>query len=70
MTDEVLTLIRRAGDIKARMILTDLCDSTYHDGLLDGAAILFHAEMYLKDRLIYELFPPPFRNAIPMDVTA
>ena len=63
---ERLSLIMRAGDIRARLMLLDLCEVEYNRKNWRGSACLFHAEMYLKDRLAYELYPPPDKFAIPV----
>lgn len=58
-------LIFRASDMKARLLLVLLSEKEYDAGNLEGSAALFHAEMYLSDRLAYELDPPPHKYAIP-----
>lgn len=60
-------LIFRQGDLDARFRLMDLMDAEYDVGNHEGCAALFHAEMYLSDRLAYQLWPPPYRMAIPRD---
>ncbi len=53
------SLLRRQADLAARFILIDLTELTYAWGEHEASAILFHAEMYLADRLSYMLNPPP-----------
>jgi hypothetical protein len=60
------SLIWCAGDLAARLALLNLSETCYEEGFDRGSGMLFHAEMYLADRLAYELHPPPFRGAIPM----
>lgn len=70
-------LLLAAGDLKARFKLFDLAEAAYwraRDKESTSAdewravAMLFHAEMYLKDRLAYQLFPPPGPLAIRLPV--
>ena len=60
-------LIFRACDLEARFDLIDRSMREYDAGNLEGACMLFHAEMYLEDRRAYELAPPPFKTAIPVE---
>lgn len=54
----------RAADIKARLRLLDLAEAQYDAGERLGAAILIHAEVYLKDRNWYQEYPPTDQFAI------
>jgi hypothetical protein len=58
-------LIFAAHDLEARFFLLDLGEREYNAGNMRGSARLWHAEMYLKDRLAYQLFPPPTKYSIP-----
>lgn len=51
-------LIFRNGDHQSRMILLNIAEQEYLDGNTEGCTLLFHAEIYLADRLLYTLFPP------------
>lgn len=48
----------------ARLWLLDRAEEQYDAGEMLGAAILFHAEMYLKDRRADQLAQPPDQYAI------
>lgn len=60
-------LIFQACDLEARFDLMDSFEREYDEGNKEGAGTLFHAELYLKDRRAYELNPPPFKGAIPVE---
>jgi hypothetical protein len=60
-------LIFRQADLDARLLLMDRMDEEYEKRNMEGTAALFHAEMYLSDRLAYQLWPPPSRFAIPRE---
>ena len=60
-------MIFRACDLEARFDLMDRYEREYDAGNKEGACMLFHAEMYLKDRRAYQLNPPPFKTAIPVE---
>lgn len=60
-------LLMREGDVVARLHLLDLSEAQYDAGELDGSAMLLHAELYLADRIGYEMAPAP-KNAIPVHV--
>lgn len=63
---ERVSLICRAGDLKARMLLLDLAEAEYNRGNKASAAKLLHAMDYLKDRLVYQIDPPPSPSHIRM----
>ena len=64
-------LIFRACDLEARFDLMDRFEREFFvEDNKEGAATLWHAEMYLKDRRQYELSPPPFKGAIPVTFLA
>lgn len=58
-------LIWRGGDLQARYLLIRLSEDAYRRGELEACAMLYHAEMYLADRLAYALSPSPSKWAIP-----
>jgi hypothetical protein len=60
-------LIFRDCELEARFDLFDRAEREYGAGNIDGFGTLFHAEMYLKDRRAYELNPPPFKTAVPVE---
>lgn len=47
------------ADLKARWLMTDISESEYNAGNKGGACRFMHAEVYLRDRLVYELAPWP-----------
>jgi hypothetical protein len=53
------SLAFRAGDLCARFLLNDLLMPLYDEEAFGGCSILFHAMVYLEDRLTYELYPWP-----------
>jgi hypothetical protein len=53
-------------DLRARCFLVDRAEKEYDSGNKQGCAVLFHAEMYLADRVSYESDPPPDKLAIPL----
>ena len=53
------SLIWRAGDLKARLILLNRSEWLYENGHVRAACVLIHALEYLKDRLAYEFYPWP-----------
>lgn len=53
------------GDLRARCFLLDRAEKEYDLGNTQGCAVLFHAEMYLADRMRYQLAPPD-KLAIPL----
>ena len=60
-------LFFRACDLKARFFLNRVAiEIERAGGDLAPIAMLIHAEMYLSDRLAYELYPPPSKMAIPL----
>ena len=63
---ERVSLICRTGDLKARILLLDLAESEYNRGNKASAAKLLHAMDYLKDRLVYQIDPPPSPSHIRM----
>jgi hypothetical protein len=64
-------LIFQSCDLEARFYLMDCFEREYFvEDNKEGAGTLFHAEMYLKDRRQYELSPPPFKGAIPVEFFA
>jgi len=54
---EARSLFRRACDLKARFFCNRVALEEYEAGNLEGSAILNHAEVYLADRLGYQLAP-------------
>jgi hypothetical protein len=50
------SLCYRAADLCARWFLNHLTGQIYNEGNIKGAKVLFHAELYLQDRLAYELY--------------
>lgn len=60
-------LIFRRSDLLARFFLNARAQQEYTEGHHLAAAIFFHAEMYLSDRLKYALFPPPNKLSIPAE---
>ena len=66
------SLARREGDLIARDLLLDLAEAVYGEmrrpsqELLKCRAVtvLMHAEIYLEDRLLYQLYPPPNKLAV------
>lgn len=58
-------LLWRFGDIEARKLLIRLSEESWRAGDLETCVLLLHAEMYLADRLAYELNPPPSKRAVP-----
>lgn len=60
-------MIFRACDLEARFDLIDAAEREYDLDNKEGACTLFHAEMYLKDRRAYQLNPPPFKTAMPVE---
>lgn len=60
-------MIFRACDLEARFDLMDRFEREYDAGNREGACMLFHAELYLRNRHAYQLDPPPFKTAIPAD---
>ena len=63
---EARSLVFRQADLMARLFLIENSEREYEAGNLDGAGTLFHAELYLSDRMAYALWPPPFKGAIPI----
>lgn len=59
LDEEGRSLLWRAGDLAARLLLSDLSTAEYEAENFDGTASLIHAERYLADRLAYELEPWP-----------
>jgi hypothetical protein len=64
---ELRRLVCRGCDIQARALLVYLSEEAWQVWQLEAAATLFHACLYLEDRLAYELFPAPYM-AIPVVV--
>lgn len=52
-------LFYRSGDLAARLCLNGEVMVEFDAKNFEGAAMLFHAERYLADRLAYELAPWP-----------
>jgi hypothetical protein len=52
-------LFFRAGDLAARFWLNRVAEEQLNADNRDGMCILVHAEVYLADRLAYELEPWP-----------
>lgn len=48
-------LVWRAGDLAARLLLSEIEEGLLDQGNFEGALTLAHAEQYLADRLAYEL---------------
>lgn len=65
LDEQGLRLVFRAGDISARHLLMNWAEEEYGLKHWRASAMCFHAEMYLADRLAYELHPPPTKFAIP-----
>lgn len=63
---EARRLIFAAADIKARWLLINMAEREYDSGNLRACARLFHAAMYLEDRLAYQLYPPPTETSLPV----
>jgi hypothetical protein len=53
-------------DLRARCFLVDSAEKEYALGNKLGCSVLFHAEMYLADRVSYESGPPTDKLAIPL----
>ncbi len=56
------SLLGRAGDLRARLLLNELGLIVLKEqaaGFRAGICVLDHAERYLADRLAYELCPHP-----------
>jgi hypothetical protein len=67
VSPEARALFRRACDLKARFFLNRIAsEESERGGDLGVVALLVHAEIYLSDRLAYELYPPPSKMAIPL----
>ena len=69
---ECVIQARREGDEKARYLLRQRIVSVY-DEMADpdqellkcrAVTVLMHAEIYLQDRLLYQLYPPPDKLAV------
>lgn len=52
---EGCSLYYRAADIKTRLFLIAVGERLCDEGKTEAAAILLHADLYLSDRLAYEL---------------
>lgn len=56
------SLLWRSGDMRARLLLNDLASAIfvpYSHPECAATSTLIHAERYLADRLVYELYPWP-----------
>jgi len=65
-TSEVRKITFAHDDVRARSFLLDRAEKEYGLGNEKGSALLFHAEIYLADRLKYQLDPDLERSAIPL----
>jgi hypothetical protein len=63
---EARRVIFTYDDLRARCFLVDRAEKEYGLGTKQGCALLFHAEMYLADRVSYELDPSRDKLAIPL----
>jgi hypothetical protein len=66
------SLLWRAGDLRARLLLNDIGTSLIENWdsleVRRGCCQLHHAEVYLADRLAYELYPWP-KNMFRVEVS-
>ena len=61
---ETRRLIFTNDDLRARCFLVDRAEKEYALGNKQGYSVLFHAEMYLADRVSYESDPPPDKQSV------